>query len=138
MVGSLLFACGLASTADGQTNACLPRDDDALRLLGFARDLASATDAAESKVRTNVGLTLIDTTKVVRESDARACANAIAGINTDLNTPGQARAIHLVKLSTQGYLAFVPALAGAFPGSEYNPIFVLTKSGAVRTKILAF
>lgn len=134
----ILVAMCSSTLARGQSNGCLPSDEVALQILSYARSMATTTDTLDARVRTGVGFTTMDSTKVVREADARACTNAVAGINVKLNTPGRARAIHLIKMSTQGYLAFVPALAGTFPGSEYNPIFVLTKQGAVRDGILAF
>lgn len=133
-----LSAFFAGKSVGAQSSACLPSDGDALRLLSFARSLATTTDTLDARVRTNVGFSLMDSTKVLPESDSRVCASSVAGINASLNTPGRLRLIHLVKMSTQGYLAFQPALAGTFPGSEYNPIFVLTKQSAVRTKILSF
>lgn len=131
----LLF---FATAAGAQSSRCVASGDDGMRLLQFARQLATTTDTLDARVRINAGFTAMDSTKVLIETDARTCAASVAGINARLGTPGAPRLVHLIRMTTQGYLALVPALAGTFPGSEYNPIWVLTRQGNVRTGILAY
>ena len=113
-----------------QTSGCEPSTTSptARGLLHFARYSVSDTLPTSFRVRTAVGLPLIDTGKVVLTRDSKRCADAVKGINTKQGTPGQVRRIHLVKLNTDGYMAVEPVSA---PGVRVRPVYLLTRQMAV-------
>lgn len=118
-----------------QSSGCEPSltSDEARTMLGFARFTVSGMDPGTIRVRTAIGLPVIDTTKVVLTTMAKTCTDAVAGINAKQGTPGRVRRIHLVKLNTSGYMAFEPVYA---PGLTVRPVYVLSKTLAVTNLLL--
>jgi hypothetical protein len=119
-----------------QTSGCLPSDGDAIMVRNDAREMIAPRFPRTTAVRDSVGFTSMDTTKIVMVSDARTCTSIVAGINAHLGTPGRVRRIHVVKMGTQGYLAFEPAMVGSDPRNEWTPTWVITRQFAVRKSIL--
>jgi hypothetical protein len=124
------------ATLHAQASGCLPAGSFARDLLSYARKLAVSTSPADARTRTLAGFTTTDSTKVVIETVARSCTAGVAGVNAALSTPNRARLIYLIRMNTQGFLAYQPSLNGTFPKGEYVPLFALKKTGAYTASFL--
>jgi hypothetical protein len=128
----------LSSPCLAQSSGCLPADDDAEQLKFYARALVSSTDPERIGLRNTLGLGALDSNKVVPVTDARSCAKVVSGLNLYRQTPSQVRRVHVVAMVRDGFMVFEPAPSGPQPASEWKPVYVLTKTFAVRTFVLAF
>lgn len=98
----VLAAAALAATlvaarsAGAQTTSgCRPSDDDALVLRSYLRELVTATAPDRVALRTDIGLTAMDSTRVTLVTNDRVCAKVADAINAGLQTPNVARQLYV-------------------------------------------
>lgn len=133
----LAIGASAPSALLAQGSGCYPSvsDTPALQLLSYSRYIAAATDSVSNVSRADLGLPLLDSTKVSLTLDARTCTNIVAGINTFLNTPNAIRRLQVAQLVKSGFMAS----DGTTPGpatSFVRPVYFLTTRYVVKTVLL--
>jgi hypothetical protein len=88
----------VAAAAHGQaTSSCLSQSADGLALRGYVRELVSTADTQRVRLRNHLGLSKMDSTKVVLVGTAAICNSVAVGINAALQTPGLVRQLYVVQ-----------------------------------------
>jgi hypothetical protein len=133
----LLHACAPVLLSAQQVNGCPSADADesALFLRHFARHSVAATTPESIEWRASVGLTAQDSSKVAIVNDTRACASAVAAINTYFGTPGAVRTVQVAKLVNSGFMVFQPLPAPA-PGGSARAVFFMSKRFVIREVLI--
>ena len=95
---ALVAGLAAAASARAQTvTSCLPNSTAGLALRGYVRELVSTTDTQRIRLRNHLGLSKLDSTKVVLVSSASICTSVAGGINGALQTPGLIRQLYVVQ-----------------------------------------
>ena len=120
-----------------QPSGCYPSisDQPALLLRAYSRYVAAATDSISYLSRADLGIALLDSTKVVMTVDSRTCANVVSAINAYDGTPGLIRHVQVAQLVKSGFMAY----DGSTPisaSSYVRRVYVITTKFVVKQVLL--
>jgi hypothetical protein len=105
----LLATLGTPRALEGQTATCITtQDSTSLSLRSWVRRLIGVNSSGTAAVKTGLGLTVTDSTKVVLFTDQRKCANLLSGVNKGLNTPGISRSLYVYVIGGKDYAIYSP------------------------------
>jgi hypothetical protein len=133
---SVFLALGMmtvtARNMSAQTATCIVTpDSSSIRLRSFVRDLVTGSDESSVRVRATLGLSTMDSTKVVVLNNVKTCAKVVTGVNAALKTAPATRQLYVYVLG-RNYAVFDPEVvvqsqggAVVFLDSQFNPIDIV-------------
>jgi hypothetical protein len=96
--------------AAGAQAACRPADSESVVVLNVARYALTSTEAGAASLRTRHGLSGVSVSMVALVTDEEVCKKAVAASDLRDQTPNSGRAVYVVKVGTNRYFVYEPAL----------------------------
>lgn len=131
---ALVAACMVATIpANAQTaSTCRASDANAVRLLGYVRQLVTSADPVRVRVRDSLGLPATSSSNVSLVTDNLVCDKVAQGVNAATGTSGLTRHLYVLKVGPY-YAAQDPD----HPSGEWWPTVSLDKQFHVLGVVLA-
>jgi hypothetical protein len=76
-----------------------------LRLRAFLRQIVTGSDATATQLRASLGIAVLDSTKVILETDSKKCAKILATVNTTFQSPNLSRTLYVYDVG-RGFAAW--------------------------------